>query len=250
MMAYGVNVKVSERAEGYFGALKVHRETIEELGQDTWVPLQFGNPSNIKAHYEHTGPEIWEQCGVKIDAIVAGYGTGGTLTGVTKFLRSKNPNFRCYAVEAMESSPLNGDTPSSHGIQGISPPFIPSNVEVDLVDEVIRCPTSEAMATARKLAKTEGIAVGISAGANVWAACKVASRPEMKGKIIVTILPSAAERYMSTILYKDLMEQAMNMPLTRFDRKTKIAEYMMSSMLSSESHKKVGTVFREGFRAE
>jgi len=249
MMALGVTVKVSEKSKGFGGALKIHREVMEELGPDkAWGPLQFGNPANIEAHFQHTGPEIWEQCGGKIDAIVAGYGTGGTLSGVTRFLRSKNPDFRCYAVEAMENSILNGDKPGPHGIQGISPPFVPTNCKVEEIDEVIRCPTAKAMETAKALAKTEGIAVGISAGANVWGACQIANRPEMKGKRIVTILPSAAERYMSTNLYKDLMDEAKNLPLAGFEPETQIADNMKSSMHTLESHKEAGTVFREGFR--
>lgn len=251
MMALGVTVKVSEKSKGFGGAGKLHHEIIKELGPDkAWNPLQFGNPANIQTHFENTGPEIWEQCGGNIDAIVAAYGTGGTLSGVTKFLRSKNPDFKCIAVEAMENSQLNGDKPGPHGIQGISPPFIPTNVKVEEVDEVLRCPTKEAMKTAKALAKTEGIAVGISAGANVWAACKVASRPEMKGKRIVTILPSAAERYMSTNLYKDLMEEAKNLTPTDFDPSTPITPDMKSSMHNLESVKQAGTVFREGFHVE
>lgn len=249
MMALGVTVKVSEKTTGFGGALKIHQETMEALGPDkSWFPKQFGNPSNIQAHLETTGPEIWEQCGGKIDAIVAGYGTGGTLSGVTRFLRSKNPDFKCIAVEAMENSHFNGYKPGPHGIQGISPPFIPENMRVEEVDEVIRCPTAKAMKTARDLAKSEGIAVGISAGANVWGACQVARRPEMKGKRIVTILPSAAERYMSTKLYQDLLEEAKNLPMTAFDPDTKIDPGMKANMHSLTSHKEAGTVFREGFR--
>jgi len=249
MMALGVTVKVSAKAEGFPGALKILRETMDALGPEkSWMPLQFGNPDNIKAHFETTGPEIWEQCGGKIDAIVAGYGTGGTLSGITRFLRSKNPNFRCYAVEPMENSQLNGDAPGPHGIQGIGPPFVPENIKVEEVDEVIRCPTASAMATARALAKSEGIAVGISAGANVWGACQVAARPEMRGKRIVTVLPSAAERYMSTALYKEILEDAKNLPMTSFDPSTVISETVKSTMHTLESYKEAGTVFREGFR--
>ena len=249
MMALGVTVKVSEKTSGFGGALKIHREIMDALGPGkSWMPMQFGNPANIRAHLEATGPEIWEQCGGKIDAIVAGYGTGGTLSGITRFLRSKNPGFRCIAVEAMENSQLNGDKPGPHGIQGISPPFVPENMRVEEVDEVLRCPTAKAMETARALARTEGIAVGISAGANVWGACQVARRPEFRGKRIVTILPSAAERYMSTNLYKDLLDEAKNLPTTAFDPETKIDPGMKANMHSLASHKEAGTVFREGFR--
>lgn len=250
MMALGVKVLVSKKSDGFDGALKIYRETLNQLGPDkSWTPRQFDNPANIQAHFEHTGPEIWEQCGGKIDAIVAGYGTGGTLSGITKFLRSKNPDFRCYAVEAMESSLLNGDKPGPHGIQGIAPPFLPPNVRIEEINEVIRCPTSEAMKTSRALAKEEGIAVGISAGANVWGACQVANRPDMKGKRIVTILPSAAERYMSTPLYESIMEEAKNLPLSTFDPETKIDEDLVAiSMLTLASHKESGTIFQPGFK--
>jgi len=249
MMALGVEVVVSKKSDGFGGALKIHREIVDKLGPDkAWVPLQFSNIANIRAHSMHTGPEIWEQCGGKIDAIVAGYGTGGTISGITKFLRSKNPDFKCFAVEPMENSLLNGDQPGPHGIQGIAPSFLPTNMRVEIVDEVIRCPTAEAMKTARDMARHEGIAVGISAGANVWGACQIAKRPEMKGKRIVTILPSAAERYMSTALYKSIMEEAKNLPLSSFDPNTEIDPDMKASMLSLEKHKEIGTAFRPGFR--
>jgi len=249
MLALGVKVLVSKKSDGLEGAVKIQKETVDRLGPDkSWCSRQFDNPANIQAHFEHTGPEIWEQCGGKIDAIVAGYGTGGSLSGITQFLRSKNPDFRCYAVEPMENALLNGDKPGPHGIQGIGPPFLPGNVRVEEIDEVIRCPTSEAMKTSRALAKEEGIAVGISAGANVWGACQVANRPEMKGKRIVTILPSAAERYMSTPLYESIMEEAKNLPLSSFDPETKMDEDMASSMLTFASHKEGGTVFRPGFK--
>ena len=249
MMALGVKVLVSNKKDGMDGACKIHREVMQKLGPDkSWAPRQFDNPGNIKAHFEHTGPEIWEQCGGKVDAIVAAYGTGGTLSGITSYLRSKNPNFKCIAVEPMEQSLLNGDKPGPHGIQGISPSFLPTNVRVEEIDEVIRCPTSEAMKTARALAKEEGFAVGISAGANAWAASQVANRPEWKGKRIVTIFPSAAERYMSTELYESVRDEATNLPLSTFNPETVIEGQSKFEMHSLASHKEAGTVFRPGFK--
>jgi cysteine synthase A len=249
MMALGVKVLVSNKKDGMDGALKIHREIMQKLGPDkSWAPRQFDNEANINAHFEHTGPEIWEQCGGKVDAIVAAYGTGGTLSGITSYLRSKNPNFKCIAVEPMEQSLLNGDKPGPHGIQGIAPSFLPTNVRVEEIDEVIRCPTSEAMKTARALAKEEGIAVGISAGANAWAASQVANRPEWKGKRIVTIFPSAAERYMSTELYESVRNEANNLPLSTFNPETVIEGQSKFEMHSLASHKEAGTVFRPGFK--
>jgi cysteine synthase A len=249
MMALGVKVLVSNKKDGMDGALKIHREIMQKLGPDkSWAPRQFDNEANINAHFEHTGPEIWEQCGGKVDAIVAAYGTGGTLSGITSYLRSKNPNFKCIAVEPMEQSLLNGDKPGPHGIQGIAPSFLPTNVRVEEIDEVIRCPTSEAMKTARALAKEEGIAVGISAGANAWAASQVANRPEWKGKRIVTIFPSAAERYMSTELYESVRNEANNLPLSTFNPETVIEGQSKFEMHSLASHKEAGTIFRPGFK--
>ncbi|KAL3912500.1 MAG: hypothetical protein SGARI_001125 [Bacillariaceae sp.] len=244
MMAFGVEVVVTKKEDGMPGAIKVYKETLDKLGDKAFAPRQFDNPANLKAHIEHTGPEIWEQTGGNIDCIVTGMGTGGTISGVTKFLRSKNPNFKAIAVEPMESSHLNGDKPAPHGIQGITPPFLPSNACVDELDEVIRCPTAEAMAMAKKLAQEEGIACGISAGANVWSALQVAKRPEMKGKRIVTFLCSAAERYFSTPLYAELMAEARALPLATFNPDTPIDGIDMHTL---ESHKAAGTVFRPGF---
>lgn len=177
MMALGVEVVVTPMAAGIGGALKKYCELLQSYGDNGWSTRQFDNFANIEAHLRHTGPEIWEQCGGKIDAIVAGYGTGGTISGVTSFLRQKNPSFKAICVEPMESSLLNGDNPGPHGIQGLAPPFVPDNVKVELVDEVIRCPTAEALNMARALAQNEGILCGISAGANVWAALQVAKAP-------------------------------------------------------------------------
>jgi cysteine synthase A len=246
MMALGVKVIVTKKTDGILGAMKVYKETLDRLGDEGWAPRQFDNPANLKAHIEHTGPEIWEQTGGRIDCIVTGMGTGGSISGITRFLRSKNPDFKAIAVEPMEFSPLNGDAPAPHGIQGITPTFLPGNALIEELDEVIRCPTAEAMKTAKELAKNEGIACGISAGANVWAACQVAKRPEMQGKRIVTILCSAAERYFSTPLYDSLMEEAKALPLASFNPETSIEGVI--DMRTLESVKAAGIEFRPGFK--
>jgi cysteine synthase A len=243
IMSLGVEVTVSKKEDSIPGAIKVYQETLDKLGDKGWA--QFDNPANIATqHAEHTGPEIWEQCGGKVDAFVAGMGTGCTLMGVTQYLLSKNPNVLCIAVEPMEQSLLNGDAPAPHGIQGISPPFLPDNVQVDLIDEVIRCPTAIAFQTAKELATREGIACGISAGSNVWAACQLAKRPEMAGKRIVTVLPSAAERYFSTPLYADLVAEAKALPLATFNPETPTDGITRNTLASL---KEKGVELRPGF---
>ena len=244
MMALGVDVIIAKKEAGFPGAIKVYQELLDKHGSKGWAPRQFDNPANIDAHLKGTGPEIYEQCGGKIDVLVAGMGTGGTLSGCTRYLRSKNPEFICVGVEPMEVSLLSGDKPCPHGIQGISPPFIPGNAQVELIDEIIRCPTKEAMQTSKDLALKDGIAVGISAGANVWAACQLAKRPGMTGKRIVTFLPSAAERYFSTPLYADLMEQAKGLTLATFDPNTKADAVPMTNLATLKEN---GTQFRPGF---
>lgn len=244
MLALGVEVVVTSGASGIAGAIKKYLELVQQYGNNGWSPRQFDNPANLQAHIHHTGPEIWEQCGGRIDAIVAAYGTGGTVSGITTYLRQKNPNFRAICVEPMESSLLSGDAPAPHGIQGIAPPFVPDNTKVELFDEVLRCPTSEAMATSRALASRQGLLCGISAGANVWAALKVAQRPEMRGKRIVTILPSGAERYLTTPLYEPLMQQARELPLSPIDDSIVISGINFNTL---ETLQKDGKI-RDGFR--
>jgi len=246
MMALGVDVVVTAKEAGIGGALKKYNEILINLGDKGWSTRQFDNPSNIKAHFERTGPEIWEQCCGEIDAIVAGYGTGGTISGATEYLRSKNPDFKCYCVEPMEQSHLNGDPPGPHGIQGLSPPFVPDNARVELFDEVIRVSTADSLQTSRELAKTDGLLVGISAGANVWAARQIANRPEMKGKRIVTILPSSAERYFSTPLYSALLDEAKNLPMSPIDDSVPMPDNIHLNTL--ESMKQENRQFRPGFK--
>eukprot|EP00978_Attheya_sp_CCMP212_P046567 scaffold399411_cov62-Attheya_sp.AAC.1 len=244
MLALGVEVVVTPAALGLGGALKKYQEILDILGDRGFAPRQFDNPANVQAHFTTTGPEIWEQCEGKIDAIVTGYGTGGSISGITSYLRKKNPNFIAIAVEPLDTSLLHGDDPKPHALQGLSPPFIPTNAKVELFDEVIRCSTKDALDTAKELAEMEGIAAGISAGANVWAACQVAERPEMEGKRIVTILPSAAERYLSTNLYADLMDQAKNLDIARVDDSVEVKDVMQRNLTSLQED---GTKFRPNF---
>ena len=235
MTAMGVDVIVTPASAGFEVGAQEYLQVLKELGPQGWSPRQFDNPANLVAHVEHTGPEIWEQCDGRIDAIVYAYGTGGTVSGTTQFLRSKNSTFVAIAVEPTESSLLNGDTPGPHGIQGISPPFVPENVKTELLDQVIRVGTSQAMETSRMLARTKGILCGISAGANVCAALQVAARPEMVGKRIVTVLPSGAERYLSTALYGDLMDQAKNLEMATIDETVVVEGIGMRNRQSLEA---------------
>jgi cysteine synthase A len=244
MLAMGVDLIITPKESGIAGALKKYFEVLHSLGEAGWSPRQFDNPVNIAAHVAHTGPEIWEQCDGRIDAIVAAYGTGGTISGVTQFLRGKNPNFLAITVEPMEGSNLNGDAPAPHGIQGISPPFICDNVKTELLDQVVRVNTEQALDTSRSLARTHGILCGISAGANVCAALQVASRPEMAGKRIVTVLPSAAERYLSTPLYAGLMEDAKSLELCVIDDSIEISGIGMNTRQTLNEAGKI----RSGFK--
>jgi cysteine synthase A len=168
------------------------------------MPQQFDNPANPRIHERTTGPEIWEDSGHNIDAIVVGVGTGGTLTGVGRYIKPKNPNFKCIAVEPADSPVIGGGKPGPHKIQGLGAGFIPKNLDTSFVDDVITVTNEEAFAWSRRLSKEEGIMGGISSGANMCAAAKVAARPEFKDKRIVVIMPDLAERYLSTPLFEGL----------------------------------------------
>lgn len=189
------------------GGMKAAIAKAEELtnnGDNTFMPQQFENPANPAIHEATTGPEIWADSGENIDVLVAGVGTGGTITGSSRFLKSKNPNFISIAVEPTDSPVISGGDPGPHKIQGIGAGFIPGNLDTSLLDETIQVSNEEAFQWSRRLAKEEGIMAGISSGANICAAAKVAARPEMKGKRIVTIMCSLGERYLSTPLFEGL----------------------------------------------
>jgi cysteine synthase A len=245
LLALGCEVVVTAKEVSIKGAVLKTKEILDSLGDKGWFPLQFSNPANPRAHHEHTGPEIFEQCDGKVDAFVAGCGTGGTLTGTSRYLLEKNPDVKVIAVDPDESSVLTGESPGPHAIQGIGPPFIPGVVDMETWDEVVRCPEAAALTMARRLAKEEGILTGISAGANVWAAIQVAKRPESAGKRIITVCPSAAERYLSTPLYCDIMEQARSMEMAQVDMSKEVGDFMTLQTL--EDLKKGGLKLKPDF---
>lgn len=198
--AYGAEVVLTEGAKGMTGAI----EKAEELKNETdgAVALgQFVNPANPKAHYETTGPEIWQDTDGTVDVFVAGVGTGGTLSGVGKYLKEQNPNVKIVAVEPETSPVLSKGTAGAHKIQGIGAGFVPETLDTDIYDEIITVPNDAAFEIGNKIAKTEGILIGISSGAAVWAALQLAKRDELKGKNIVALLPDTGERYLSTALF-------------------------------------------------
>ncbi|MEC8558338.1 MAG: cysteine synthase A [Planctomycetota bacterium] len=202
LRAMGANLVLTPAAEGMKGAIGKAEELVASEA-DSFMPQQFQNPANPAIHEKTTGPEIWEDSGHNIDAIIAGVGTGGTITGSSRFLKSQNPDFKAIAVEPVHSPVISGGSPGKHRIQGIGAGFIPDNLDTSLVDEVIKVDDEEAFEWGRKLAKHEGIVAGISSGANMCAAAQVAARPEFKGKRIVTIMCSLGERYLSTPLFAD-----------------------------------------------
>ena len=201
MAAYGAKVVLSPGSEGMSGAIALADKLADEAGK-AFIPGQFTNPANPKAHYETTGPEIWRDTDGKVDIFVAGIGTGGTITGVGRYLKEQNPNIRIVGIEPATSPVLSGGEKGSHGIQGIGAGFVPEVLDRTILDEVIPVTDEDAMKTARGYASTQGVLVGISSGAALWAALEVAKRPENAGKTIVTLLPDSGERYLSTGLYK------------------------------------------------
>ncbi|MBL8823079.1 MAG: cysteine synthase A [Planctomycetia bacterium] len=212
LRAMGANLVLTPAAEGMRGALNKAQELVDNGGKHAWMPQQFDNPANPAIHERTTGPEIWEDTAKNIDAIVCGVGTGGTITGVGRYIRKFNPNFKCIVVEPVLSPVItqtrNGEPlkPGSHKIQGIGANFVPKNLDLSLVDETLQVTNEAAMEWSRRLMIEEGIMAGISSGANVWGAAQVAARPEYHGKRIVTILPSLGERYLSTALFDGLKD--------------------------------------------
>ncbi|MDV6030874.1 cysteine synthase A [Stieleria sp.] len=203
LRAMGANLVLTPAGDGMKGAINKAAELVSQ-DETAFMPQQFENPANPAIHEATTGPEIWEDSGHQIDAIVAGVGTGGTITGVARYLKQKNPDFKAIAVEPVHSPVISGGSPGKHRIQGIGAGFIPKNLDTSIIDDVVQVDDEDAFAWGRRLAKEEGIVGGISSGANMWAAAQVAARPEMKGKRIVTIMCSLGERYLSTPLFGDL----------------------------------------------
>ena len=202
MKAYGAELVLTEGAKGMKGAIAKADELAREI-PNSFVPGQFVNPANPAAHRATTGPEIWEDTDGKVDIFVAGVGTGGTITGVGSYLKSKNPNIKVVAVEPAASPVLSKGTAGAHKIQGIGAGFVPDVLDPKVYDEVIAVENDDAFAAAKRVGKKEGVLVGISSGAAVWAAIALAKRPESKGKTIVVLLPDTGDRYLSTALFTD-----------------------------------------------
>ena len=202
MKAYGAELVLTEGAKGMKGAIAKADELAKEI-PGSFIPGQFVNPANPAVHRATTGPEIWEDTDGKVDIFVAGVGTGGTVTGVGEYLKSQNPNVKVVAVEPATSPVLSKGTPGAHKIQGIGAGFVPDVLNTGVYDEIIAVENEAAFATGKKIGKSEGVLVGISSGAAVWAAIELAKRPENKGKIIVALLPDTGDRYLSTPLFAD-----------------------------------------------
>ena len=202
MKAYGAELVLTEGAKGMKGAIARADELAKEI-PNSFIPGQFVNPANPAVHRATTGPEIWEDTDGKVDIFVAGVGTGGTVTGVGEYLKSRNPNVKVVAVEPAGSPVLSKGTPGAHKIQGIGAGFVPAVLNTGVYDEIIAVDNEAAFATGKKIGKSEGVLVGISSGAAVWAAIELAKRPENKGKTIVALLPDTGDRYLSTPLFAD-----------------------------------------------
>ena len=202
MKAYGAELVLTEGAKGMKGAIAKADELAKEI-PDSFVPGQFVNPANPKAHFETTGPEIWEDTDGQVDWFVAGVGTGGTVTGVGQYLKSKNPAVKVAAVEPKSSAVLSAGVAGSHKIQGIGAGFVPDVLDTKVYDEIIPVDNDDAFKLGKEMGRSEGVLVGISSGAALWAAIELAKRPENEGKNIVVLLPDTGDRYLSTPLFAD-----------------------------------------------
>lgn len=202
LKAYGAELVLTEGAKGMKGAIAKANELAAET-PNSFIPSQFTNDANPTAHRNTTGPEIWEDTDGKVDIFVAGVGTGGTVSGVGEYLKSQNPNVKVVAVEPAGSPVLSKGTPGPHKIQGIGAGFVPDTLNTEVYDEIIPVENEDAFETGRTLARKEGLLVGISSGAAVWAAAELAKRPENKGKIIVALLPDTGDRYLSTPMFSE-----------------------------------------------
>lgn len=205
LRAYGADLVLTPGSEGMAGAI---RKAEEMAASDPryFIPQQFKNPANPEIHRKTTAEEIWRDTDGKADILVAGIGTGGTITGVGEVLRARKPSFKCVAVEPEASPVLSGGQKGPHPIQGIGAGFVPEVLNTEIYDEIIRVKNDDAFTTARRLAREEGLLVGISSGAATWAAVEVARRPENAGKLVVVIIPSFGERYLSTALFAELAD--------------------------------------------